>query len=107
MYRALILVLIVVAFTQAQVTPRNILSGHFRADEISQNLIPRNKWLPYPKTGVEWRARLPETAVQEIIKRGEQYLGKDVPAISGDDRKTLAFGWIATLIPRVGIVRPF
>src|SRR6266850_853964 len=32
---------------------------------------------------------------------------KDVPPISADDRKTMAFGWIVTLIPRVGIVRPF
>jgi hypothetical protein len=32
---------------------------------------------------------------------------KDVPLISTDDRKTMAFGWIVTLIPRVGIVRPF
>ena len=24
-----------------------------------------------------------------------------------DDRKTKVFGWIVTLIPRVGIVRPF
>ncbi|SHL26644.1 hypothetical protein SAMN05444321_2349 [Bradyrhizobium lablabi] len=32
---------------------------------------------------------------------------QDVPPISTDDRKTLMFGWIVTLIPRVGIVRPF
>jgi hypothetical protein len=32
---------------------------------------------------------------------------KDAPPISGDDRKTMVFGWIVTLIPRVGIVRPF
>jgi len=32
---------------------------------------------------------------------------KDTPPISADDRKTTAFGWIVTLIPRVGIVRPF
>ena len=32
---------------------------------------------------------------------------QDTPLISGDDRKTLALGWIVTLIPRVGIVRPF
>ena len=32
---------------------------------------------------------------------------KEVPPISADDRKTMAFGWIVTLIPRVGIVRPF
>lgn len=32
---------------------------------------------------------------------------KNAPPISAHDRKTLAFGWIVTLIPRVGIVRPF
>jgi hypothetical protein len=32
---------------------------------------------------------------------------QDVPLISTDDRKTTALGWIVTLIPRVGIVRPF
>jgi hypothetical protein len=32
---------------------------------------------------------------------------KDAPPIRTDDRKTLVFGWIVTLIPRVGIVRPF
>jgi hypothetical protein len=30
-----------------------------------------------------------------------------VPLIPGDDRKTTVLGWIVTLIPRVGIVRPF
>jgi hypothetical protein len=32
---------------------------------------------------------------------------KNTPPIPADDRKTVAFGWIVTLIPRVGIVRPF
>jgi hypothetical protein len=32
---------------------------------------------------------------------------KAAPPIPGDDRRTQAFGWIVTLIPRVGIVRPF
>jgi hypothetical protein len=32
---------------------------------------------------------------------------REVPLISTDDRKTKVFGWIVTLIPRVGIVRPF
>jgi len=31
----------------------------------------------------------------------------DTELISGDNRKTKVFGWIITLIPRVGIVRPF
>jgi hypothetical protein len=30
-----------------------------------------------------------------------------VPPIATDDSKTTVFGWIVTLIPRVGIVRPF
>jgi hypothetical protein len=30
-----------------------------------------------------------------------------VPPIAGDDRKTSNFGWVVTLIPRVGIVSPF
>jgi hypothetical protein len=32
---------------------------------------------------------------------------RTVPPISGEDRNTRIFGWIVTLIPRVGIVRPF
>jgi hypothetical protein len=32
---------------------------------------------------------------------------KMVPPIMGDDRKTNIFGWIVTLIPRVGVIRPF
>jgi hypothetical protein len=31
----------------------------------------------------------------------------EAPPIAADDRKTQLFGWIVTLIPRVGIVRPF
>lgn len=32
---------------------------------------------------------------------------REVPLIPTYDRKTILFGWIVTLIPRVGIVRPF
>ena len=32
---------------------------------------------------------------------------KAVPSIATDDRKTSLLGWIVTLVPRVGIVRPF
>ena len=32
---------------------------------------------------------------------------RTVPPIAIDDRKSTAFGWIVTLIPRVGTVRPF
>jgi len=32
---------------------------------------------------------------------------RQVPPISSDDRTTILLGWIVTLLPRVGIVRPF
>jgi len=32
---------------------------------------------------------------------------KKVSSIAGDDRKTSILGWIVTLIPRVGVIRPF
>lgn len=32
---------------------------------------------------------------------------REVPPIAAEDRKTNIFGWIVTLYPRVGIVRPF
>jgi hypothetical protein len=33
--------------------------------------------------------------------------GADVAPVAGEDRRNQVFGWIVTLIPRVGIVRPF
>jgi hypothetical protein len=33
--------------------------------------------------------------------------GSDVAPVAADDRRNQLFGWIVTLIPRVGIVRPF
>jgi hypothetical protein len=33
--------------------------------------------------------------------------GSDVAPVAADDRGNVVFGWIVTLIPRVGIVRPF
>jgi hypothetical protein len=30
-----------------------------------------------------------------------------VPPIAGDDRRANVFGWIITLVPRVGIIRQF
>ncbi len=32
---------------------------------------------------------------------------REVPPIAFDDNRSTIFGWIVTLIPRVGIVRPF
>jgi hypothetical protein len=32
---------------------------------------------------------------------------RDTPLIKADDKNTTIFGWVVTLIPRVGIIRPF
>jgi hypothetical protein len=32
---------------------------------------------------------------------------RTIAPVAGDDRKTTIFGWILTLIPRVGVIRPF
>jgi len=81
MYRVLILVLLSATLSAAQVTQRNVLSGHYTADDIRKDLVPRDKWQPYPRSAREWRDRLPGPVVDEIIKRGEQHLGKEVPAV--------------------------
>jgi hypothetical protein len=39
--------------------------------------------------------------------RGEDAAGSEVTPVAADDRRNRMFGWIVTLIPRVGIVRPF
>jgi hypothetical protein len=33
--------------------------------------------------------------------------GSDVAPVEAEDRRNQVFGWIVTLVPRVGIVRPF
>ncbi len=77
-----LLFLATAAVAFGQVTQRNILTGRYTADDIRRVLIPRDKWQPYPRTASEWRSRLPSGVVDELIKKGEQYLGKDVPAVS-------------------------
>src|SRR5947209_13690688 len=82
MAKVFLIIALLATAAAAQVTPRNILASRYTADEVKQSLLPRDKWHPYPTTGAEWRLRLAEADVQAIIKRGEQYLGKDVPPVS-------------------------
>jgi len=80
-YRAFFLIIFAAAFAAGQITQRNVLSGHFTVDDIRRDLVSHDKWQPYPRSGAEWRTRLPQSVVGEVIKRGEQLLGKEVPSV--------------------------
>jgi hypothetical protein len=84
-YRGLVPFLL--AFTavlklSAQVTQRNLLQK-FSEQQVSQWLIPQNKWKPFPQTPEEWRKQLPDTLIKRILINGEAALKKpfnDIPA---------------------------
>lgn len=67
--------------TLGQVIPRNLLTNHFRQEDVKAALIPKNQWKPFPQTSAEWKARIPQRVIDEIVKRGESFLGKDVPQV--------------------------
>ena len=64
-----------------QITERNLLSGHFKLEDVKSSLIRKTSWKPYPKTAAEWKERVPQLQLDEIVKRGEQALGKEIPAV--------------------------
>ena len=66
----------------AQTTRRDLLAGKLTLDDIKRELIPQNKWQPYPKTAAEWKERVPADVLDEIVKRGDQLIDKPVPATS-------------------------
>lgn len=79
-----ILILIFLPFCSfTQVTERNILMNKYSLDFISQNLIPKNQWKPYPKTAEEWKATLTPEQIAEIITQGETALKNQIAEISG------------------------
>lgn len=70
------------ALSASAQTPRNLLAGKLTLDDVKRDLIPRNKWQPYPKTSAEWKAKLSPEMIDEIIKRGESLIDKPVPQTS-------------------------
>lgn len=69
------------AYVSAQVTPRNFLSNRYKIEDIKRELIAKKDWKPYPKTSAEWKAKVPAETLNEVIKRGEQTLPKEIPAL--------------------------
>lgn len=68
-------------FAFGQITPRNLLAGNYKFNDVKSDLIVREQWAPYPKTASEWKARLSPAVQAEIIKKGEETLPKEIPSV--------------------------
>lgn len=79
--RYLFILILFSTFAFGQITPRNLLSGHYTVDDVKHALVSKNNWKPYPKTAAEWKSRVPELILDDIVKRGEQSLSKEVPLL--------------------------
>lgn len=63
----------------AQIVQRNILSSKYSPEAVKAGLIPRDHWKPFPGTSAEWRRELPVHVADELLRRGEESLKKDIP----------------------------
>src|SRR5437773_1049335 len=81
MIRALFVTFIVATAGYAQITQRNLLGGHFSLQDIKSSLIARTNWKPYPKVAAEWKERVPQSLLDQIVKKGEAVLSKELPAV--------------------------
>ncbi len=73
----------------AQVIQRDLLTVKFSISDIRQNLIPQNKWKPFPTQPAEWAKQVPDSVRQSIIKQAEGY--KDKPFTSIPANITLEY----------------
>ena len=73
--------LLFVLVANAQPIQRDLLSK-FNLQQISNSIIPKEKWKPYPTTPAEWNAALPDSMIQKLIKNGEEALPKPFLSIS-------------------------
>jgi hypothetical protein len=55
----------------AQVTQRNILTGHFSAEQVIAALIAKESFKPYPQTVAAWKNAVPDSVIKQTIKAGE------------------------------------
>ncbi len=55
----------------AQVTQRNILTGHFSAEQVKAALIAKESFKPYPQTVAAWKNAVPDSVIKQTIKAGE------------------------------------
>ncbi len=67
---------------QAQLTPRNILAQKYSQDQVKQALVSYDQYKPYPRTAVEWKAAVPDSVIDKVIKAGEAQLSFTFEPIS-------------------------
>src|SRR5437667_3661637 len=82
MFRYIILLVLLTGAASGQITPRNLLSGHYKLDDVKNSLIQRAQWKPYPKTAAEWREHVPQGLLDEIVKNGERSLAREIPPVT-------------------------
>ncbi|MEZ4904722.1 MAG: heparinase II/III family protein [Spirosomataceae bacterium] len=66
--------LLFTVIANAQVTQRNILANKYDLTTIKQSLAAQNQFKPYPTTTAEWKAALPDSVINNVIKAGEAVL---------------------------------
>jgi hypothetical protein len=79
--RYLILIILFAASVCGQVTERNILSKRYAPDDVKHALVSKNNWKPYPKTAAEWKEKVPAAVLEEIVRRGDAALQKEIPPL--------------------------
>jgi len=82
MLRYIFLLMVLAGSAFGQVTQRNLLATRYKLEDVKTGLISKPKWKPYPNSSAEWKARVPQPLLDEIVKRGEQLLNKEVPPVS-------------------------
>ncbi len=60
--------------SNAQVTQRNLLLNKYTQADISQSIIPIDKFKPFPVTPEEWKQQVPDSILVKLIKDGERGL---------------------------------
>ncbi|KAA0989117.1 heparinase II/III domain-containing protein [Dyadobacter aurulentus] len=71
----LLLPLFLLALTlQAQITPRNLLAKAYPLDAVTQMLVAKDQWKPYPATPDAWKQAVPDTTLSRVVKDAEKLI---------------------------------
>ncbi len=76
----------------AQITQRDIFGKKFDISFVKKNLIPKDKFNPYPNSPVEWQSSVPDSILQNLIKEGEIALNFKFESISA----TISLDYVRT-----------
>ncbi len=77
----LIIVLFSTSYAQSQTIERNLLEK-FSLQEISNSLITKDQWKPFPTTPAEWKVAMPDTIIRQLLSFGESALKKPFQSVS-------------------------